>query len=65
MTAETFIHQVVTWVLDADSKEECVKRFEAVMTNPKLVAFIKEYRARQLIFEEIMARAKERENENE
>lgn len=56
MTSETFIHNIVLWVLSADTKEECVKRFEAIINDPKLSAFIKDYQNRRLICDEIIAR---------
>lgn len=56
MTSEIFIHNIVLWVLSAETKEECVKRFEAVINNPKLCAFIKDYQNRRLICDEIIAR---------
>lgn len=54
MTAEGFIHSIITWVLGADSKEECVKRFEAVINNPKLAFFVKDYSYREMISREIL-----------
>lgn len=56
MTSETLISNIVLWVLSADTKEECVKRFEAVINNPKLSAFIKDYQNRRIICDEIIAR---------
>ena len=53
MTAESFIHSIITWVLGADSKEECVKRFEAVINNPKLASFITDYSYREMVCREI------------
>jgi hypothetical protein len=53
MTAETFIHDIVNWVLSADTKGECLTRFEEILNNPKLVQFIKDYRYRELICREL------------
>lgn len=58
MTAETFIHDIVNWVLSADTKEECVTRFEEILNNPKLEQFIKDYSYRDLICRELLNRGK-------
>ena len=54
MTAETFIYDIVNWVLSADTKGECLTRFEKVLNNPKLERFIKDYSYRELICRELL-----------
>ena len=58
MTVEDLVHDIVTYVLSADTNKECAKRFTAVINNPKLGAFLKDYSNRKYITDEIIARYK-------
>lgn len=58
MTVEAIVHDIVTYVLGAETNAECVKRFKAIINNPKLGAFLKDYSNRKYITDEIIARYK-------
>ncbi len=63
MTAETFAHDIVNWVLSAETKEECVSRFERVINNPKLRSFLTDRYYRELICKTILQRGKDESND--
>lgn len=56
MTAEAFVKDIVNWVLSADTKGECLMRFEEILNNPKLLRFIQDYSYRDLICRELIER---------
>lgn len=63
MTAETLVYDIVNWVLCAETKEECVSRFEQVINNPPLRRFLAERYYRELICKTILQRGKDESND--